>query len=106
MTIVATQKADFVIRLLARSVVAGEDAGNGIGRTGLRHVPDASTASLEAFILDAVEPGSYVRTAVWASYSLLQALSYRCLKKVTEGHPQRFDRDFPRVHRVASLLNR
>ena len=86
--------------------VAAEEAGNGIGRIRLRHVPDASAASLEAFILDAVEPGSSVRTDGWPSYSRLQALGYRHLKAVTEGDPERLDRDFPRVHLVASLLKR
>ena len=47
--------------------VAAEEAGAGIGRIRLRHVPDASAASLEAFILEAVEPGSSVRTDGWSS---------------------------------------
>ena len=51
--------------------VAAEEAGNRIGRIRLRHVPDASAASLEAFIPDAVEPGSSVRTDGWASCSQL-----------------------------------
>ena len=69
-------------------------------------MPDASAASLEAFILEAVEPGSSVRTDGWSSYSQLHALGYRHHKAVTKGDPQRLDRDFPRVHRVAALLKR
>ena len=69
-------------------------------------MPDASAASLEAFILEAVEPGSSVRTDGWSSYSQLHALGYRHRRAVTRGDPQRLDRDFPRVHRVAALLKR
>ena len=86
--------------------VAAEEAGAGIGRIRLRRVPDASAASLEAFILEAVEPGSSVRTDGWPSYSQLHALGYRHRKAVTAGDPQRLDSDFPRVHRVAALLKR
>ena len=77
--------------------VAAEEAGAGIGRIRLRHVPDALAASLKAFILEAVEPGSSVRTDGWSSYSQLHVLGYRHRKAVTRGDPQRLDRDFPRV---------
>ena len=40
------------------------------------------------------------------SLGRLQALGYRHLSAVTEGDPERLDRDFPRVHRVAALLKR
>ena len=86
--------------------VAAEEDGDGIGRIRLRRVPDASAARLEAFILDAVEPGSRVRTDGWSSYSQLQALGYRHRKAVTGGDPKRIDKHFPRVHRVAALLKR
>ena len=86
--------------------VAAEEDGDGIGRIRLRRVPDASAARLEAFILDAVEPGSRVRTDGWATYSQLQALGYRHRKALTGGDPKRIDKHFPRVHRVAALLKR
>ena len=86
--------------------VAAEEAGSGVGRIRLKRVPDASAASLEAFILEAVEPGSAVRTDGWSSYARLQARGYRHETCVTGGDPARTDREFPRVHRVASLLKR
>ena len=87
--------------------VAAEEDGAGTGRTsGWKRVADASAASLEAFVLEAVEPGSVIRTDGWPSYSKLHALGYRHETSVTGGDPSRTDRDFPRVHRVASLLKR
>ena len=86
--------------------VAAEEDGDGIGRIRLRRVPDASAASLEAFILDTVEPGSRVRTDGWSSYSKLHAFGYRHRKAVTGGDPKRIEKHFPRVHRVAALLKR
>ena len=86
--------------------VAAEEAGDGIGRIRLRRVPDASAASLEAFILETVEPGSLIRTDSWPSYAQLHARGYRHQETVTAGDPERLDRDFPRVHRVATLLKR
>ena len=86
--------------------VAAEEAGSGTGRIRLQRVPDASAVSLEAFILEAVEPGSIVRTDGWSSYSKLQSLGYRHAASVTGGDPARIDSDFPRVHRVAALLKR
>ena len=83
-----------------------EEDGDGIGRIRLRRVPDASAASLEAFILDTVEPGSRVRTDGWPSYSKLHALGYRHREAVTGGDPERIEKHFPRVHRVAALLKR
>ena len=76
------------------------------GGFGCGCVPDASAASLEAFILKTVEPGSVVRTDGWSSYSRLHAVGYRHLKAVTGGDPERIERNFPRVHRVAALLKR
>ena len=86
--------------------VAAEEDGDGIGRIRLRQMPDASAASLEAFILDAVEPGSRVRTDGWPSYSKLHAHGYRHRKAVTGGDPERIEKHFPRVHRVSALLKR
>lgn len=82
--------------------VAAEE--NGVGRVRLRRMPDASGASPEAFVLDAVEPGSRVGTDGWPSHSQLHSLGYRHRKAATDGDPERIDQHFPRVHRVAALL--
>ena len=90
----------------ALAAVATEEDGDGIGRIRLRRVPDASAARLEAFILDAGELGSRVRTDGWSRYSQQPALGYRHRKAVTGGDPKRIDKHFSRVHRVAALLKR
>jgi transposase-like protein len=49
-------------------VVAAEADGKGIGRIRLRHIPDASAASLHPFVVDSIEPGSTVHTDGWKGY--------------------------------------
>ena len=87
-------------------LVAAEEPGAGIGRIRLRRVADASAPSLEAFVREAVEPGSVVRTDGWTGYARLSSLSYQHEVVVTSGDEQRVSRHFPRVHRMASLLKR
>ena len=87
-------------------LVAEEEAGAGIGRIRLRRVADASAPSLEAFVREAVEPGSVVRTDGWTGYARLSSLGYPHEVVVTGGDEQRVSKHFPRVHRVASLLKR
>jgi len=49
--------------------VAVEQVGRrGLGRIRLRQIPDASAASLQAFVEDAIEPGSTLHTDGWISY--------------------------------------
>ena len=86
--------------------IAAEEDGDGIGRIRLHRLPDVSAASLEGFILEAVEPGSRVRTDGWPSYSRLRARGYRHEAVVTAKNAGTLDRAFPRVHRVAALLKR
>ena len=86
--------------------IAAEEDGDRIGRIRLKRLPDASAASLEGFILAAVEPGSGVRTDGWPSYSKLRARGYRHEAIVTGKDAATLDRAFPRVHRVAALLKR
>ncbi len=87
-------------------LVAAEEAGAGIGRIRLRRAADASATSLEAFIQEAVEPGSVVRTDGWPGYARLSTLGYQHEVVVTGGDEQLVSGHFPRVHRVASLLKR
>ena len=85
--------------------VACEERGKGIGRIRLRRIPDASGSSLEAFIAEAVEPGSLVHTDGWEGYAGLTTKGYRHRVTVAET-PRLASRLFPRVHLVASLLKR
>src|SRR6266849_3070203 len=41
-------------------VVAAEEVGHGIGRIRMRRIPDASAESLQAFLAEAIAPGSRV----------------------------------------------
>jgi len=85
--------------------VACEERGKGIGRIRLRRIPDASAASLEAFLTEAVELGTVVHTDGWEGYSGLAAKGYRHRVTVAEA-PRLRSLLFPRVHLVASLLKR
>lgn len=49
-------------------VVAAEVVGHGIGRIRMRRISDGSAATLQAFIDDAIEPGSDVHTDGWDGY--------------------------------------
>lgn len=78
----------------------------GFGRVRMRHVPDASAASLTPFVCDVVVPGSVVLTDGWVGYSRLPEHGY--LRRATllpaSGDPGTVS--MPGVHRVASLLKR
>lgn len=72
----------------------------------LRRIPDASAASLHAFVRDAVAPGNLVRTDGWDGYTGLAALRYRHKITPLRGRPGAAARLLPRVHRVMALLQR
>jgi transposase-like protein len=84
--------------------VAVEQVGRrGFGRIRMRRVPDASANSLQAFVEEAVEPGTVVHTDGWLGYERLTKRGYR--HRITFLHGQSADL-LPRVHRVVSLLKR
>jgi transposase-like protein len=87
-------------------VIAAQEEGTGIGRIRMRCIPDVSGETLGAFVQEAVEPGSTVRTDGWRGYDGLKALGY-----CHDGHPLRGNRKaasdlLPRVHRIVSLFKR
>jgi transposase-like protein len=86
--------------------VAAEMDGRGIGRIRLMPLPDASAASLEAFVLSSVEPGSVIHTDGWGAYATLAALGYTHRVTVLRGNRKRPHELMPRVHRVVALLRR
>jgi len=51
--------------------------GKGIGRIRLKLIPDASAASLNAFIKEHINPGSQIRTDGWSGYQKLSSLGYK-----------------------------
>jgi len=87
-------------------VVAAEAVGRGIGRVRMRRIPDASAASLGAFVQDAIEPGSVVLTDGWHGYDRLKANGYRHQAILMRGDAELAIAQLPRVHRVISLLKR
>jgi len=86
--------------------VACEEDGNGVGRIRLRRVPDASAASLHAFVEQAIEAGSVVHTDGWEGYTGLEAKGYKHKVTVLQRRSRSPSQLLPRVHLVASLLKR
>jgi transposase-like protein len=78
----------------------------GFGRVRLRHVPNASSASLLPFVCDVVTPGTVVHTDGWRGYNDLPKHGYS--REITvlanSGDPAHVS--MPGVHRIASLLKR
>ena len=78
----------------------------GFGRVRMRHIPDASGASLLPFVCKVVAPGSVVLTDGWGGYNGLAEHGYT--RKITvlssSGNPAHVS--MPGVHRVASLMKR
>jgi transposase-like protein len=86
--------------------VAAEKRGRLTGRIRLRHVHDASAASLASFLKESITPGSLVHTDGWIGYAGLAALGYRHKVTVIKHSGREAHRLLPRVHKVASLLKR
>lgn len=78
----------------------------GFGRLRMRHVPDASSASLMPFVCDMVAPGSTVHTDAWRSYNDLPKHGYLRETTVLWSSADPAHVAMPGVHRVASLLKR
>ena len=57
-------------------LIATQMDGKRIGRVRLHRIPDASGASLDPAVQEAVEPGSVVRTDGWGGYNNLDHLGY------------------------------
>lgn len=87
--------------------IAVEQVGRrGLGRVRMRRVPDASATSLQAFVEEAIEPGTFVHTDGWLGYERLRKRGYRHRITFLRGHPGPQGTLLPRVHRVVSLLKR
>jgi transposase-like protein len=87
--------------------IAAEENDAGIGRIRLACIPAASREVLGGFVAGAVEPGSTIHTDGWAGYDLLASQGYRHEASKLKGKPLGAAVVLlPRVHRVASLLQR
>lgn len=78
----------------------------GFGRLRMRHVPDASSASLLPFVCDVVDPGTVVCTDGWGGYNDLPKHGYKWKKTVQSSSSDPAHVSMPGVHRVSSLLKR
>lgn len=87
-------------------VIAAQEEGRGIGRIRMRHIPDASAESLQAFVRDSIQLGSVVHTDGWRGYSGLSAKGYLHQVTVLKGRKETAMELMPRVHRVVGLLKR
>ena len=86
--------------------IACEEDGRGVGRIRMRHVADASAASLQGFVQESIEPGSAVHTDGWEAYAGLEAKGYKHKVTVLQRRRRSASELLPRVHLVASLLKR
>jgi transposase-like protein len=86
--------------------VAVEKTAKGIGRIRMRRVRDASADSLQAFVEEAVTPGSLLHTDGWISYDRLEKCGYRHRITILKDQKESASKLLPRVHRVVSLLKR
>jgi transposase-like protein len=85
-------------------IIAAQMDGKGIGRIRLRIVRDASAASLNPAVQEAVEPGSVVQTDGWGGYNNLGSLGY--VREIVRKDADVGDNLLPCCNRVASLLKR
>jgi transposase-like protein len=86
--------------------VAVEEVGEGIGRIRMCRIPDVSADSLQAFVQEAVAPGSLLHTDGLLSYDRLEKCGYRHRITFLKGRKESAAELLPRVHRVVSLLKR
>lgn len=83
--------------------VAVEEDGKGIGRVRLRRITTPDRVTLHAFIAEAVQPGSTVRTDGLNAYRELKGYDHD--RQVQRRQPEG-EHLLPQVHRVISLLKR
>lgn len=85
-------------------LIAVQTQGRKIGRIRLARIADASAASLEPAVRQAVEPGTCIQTDGWVGYSGVKALGYK--HQVIRPANELGENLLPWVNRVASLLKR
>lgn len=78
----------------------------GFGRVRMRHVPDASGASLLPFVCDTVVPSATILTDGWGGYNDLPEYGYLRKQTVLSSSGDPAHVSMPGVHRVSSLLKR
>jgi hypothetical protein len=86
--------------------IAAEVRGRGPGRIRMSVIPDVSSISLHEFVSNNVIKGAVIRTDGWKGYNGLETMGYKhIVTNISDsGDPAHIV--MPRVHRVASLLDR
>jgi len=87
-------------------VIAVEVRGRGSGRVRMSVIPNVSATSLHGFILNNVKIGSEVRSDGWNGYKGIETLGYKHIVTNISASEDPAHVVMPRVHRVASLLDR
>ncbi len=77
----------------------------GIGRIRLKHIPNASSKTLEIAVDEMIAPGSIVRTDGWRGYNGLKEKGYTHIV-IAHNTQDPGEDPTPLVHRIASLLKR
>lgn len=85
-------------------LIAAQKDGLKIGRIRLRHIKDASAASIENALNEMVSQGSKIQTDGWPSYSGLEKLGYQ--HEIIRDESTLGENLLPLCHKVASLLKR
>jgi transposase-like protein len=86
--------------------IAAEVRGRGPGRIRMSVIPDGSAASLHRFVLNSVKKGAEVRSDGWNGYKGIETLGYNHVVTNINASGDPAHVVMPRVHRVASLLDR
>lgn len=98
----SADKSPVAVAVEVREAKRGEIAG----RVRLSRLERLGKEALEAFIQDAIEPGSAIRTDGWNVYAGLPELGYRHLPVNVSRTGEPASRSMPHVHRVLALLKR
>ena len=87
-------------------VIAAEVRGRGTGRVRMSVTPDVSSVSLNLFISENISKCSEIKTDGWSGYNGVKKLGYTHSAKTISTNKDPAHITMPRVHHVASLLDR
>ena len=86
--------------------IAAEVHGRGPGRIRMAKIPDLSAPTLRRFVSNNVQRGAELRTDAWSGYNGIEVMGYKHIVTNVSDSGDPAHVVMPRVHRVASLLDR